>query len=88
MLKNLLTLLATSASLAFILSVASSAYAAPIIELNNAPAISSASVVQAINLNLANPKLNLIARRDNSILHNLGCACAYCAGASRQQPSL
>lgn len=86
MYKNLLALLAASASLAVMLSIANAAYAAPVVAQNFNLAI-SAPVVRLVNLNVANPTLNLTKQNSNPILHNLGCACAACADAYRQ-PSI
>jgi hypothetical protein len=79
MYKNLLALLAASASLAVMLLMANTAYATPIIAPNLDLAIAT-PVVRVVNLNLANPTLNLTNQTSNPILHNLGCTCAVCTG--------
>jgi hypothetical protein len=85
MIKNLLALLATSASLAAMLFIANTAYAAPLLEQNVTPTVSKPAIaVASINLN---SNLNLTSQQNNPIVHHLGCACAVCAGSSRQ-PSL
>jgi hypothetical protein len=84
--RVLLTLLASSVSLAATLLVASTAHAAPIASRNIKPAIST-PVIQIVNLNLTNLSLNSTNQQSNPFLHQLGCSCAVCARASRQ-PSL
>ncbi|NJK49614.1 hypothetical protein HC931_16975 [Candidatus Gracilibacteria bacterium] len=86
MYKNLLALLATSTSLAVMLLMAHAAYAAPVVAKDLDFAVST-PVIRVVNLNLANPTLNLINQTSNPILHNFGCACASCTSASRQ-PSI
>jgi hypothetical protein len=86
MYKNLLALLAASASLAVMLLMANTANATPIIAPNLDLAIAT-PVIRVVNLNLANPTLNLTNQTSNPILHNLGCACAVCMDALRQ-PSI
>jgi hypothetical protein len=85
MIKNLLALLATSASLAAMLFIANTADAAPLLE-HNATTTVSAPAIAVVSLNLT-PSLNLTSQQNNPIVHNLGCACAVCSGSSRQ-PSL
>ncbi|MCU0532817.1 MAG: hypothetical protein MUD14_02840 [Hydrococcus sp. Prado102] len=80
--KNLLALLAASASLSVMLLMANTAYAAPIVAKNLG--LVSTPIVRVVSLNLANPTLNLTNQTSNPILHNLGCACASCTGFSKQ----
>lgn len=82
MYRNLLALLAASASLSVMLLIANAAYAAPIAVQNFNLAIST-PIVRTVNLNFANPILNLTSQNSNPILHNLGCTCAACANSSR-----
>lgn len=86
MIKNLLKLLATSASLALVLAIANITYVAPTVAGNEITSF-SAPIVRVVSLNKANPSLGLIDKKSDPILHKLGCACAACAGTSRQ-PSL
>jgi hypothetical protein len=86
MIRNLLRLLATSASLVFVLAIANIAYAAPTVAGNEITSF-SAPIVRVVSLNQANPSLGLSDNINDSILHQTGCSCSSCMGISRQ-PSL
>ncbi|OKH18253.1 hypothetical protein NIES593_22290 [Hydrococcus rivularis NIES-593] len=81
--KVLLTLLASSVSLAVILLAIATARADAIASRNIKSAISE-PVVQFANLNLANFSFNAIDSKSYPILHQWGCSCAACTEPSRQ----
>ncbi|AFY78569.1 MAG: hypothetical protein IGR93_09280 [Hydrococcus sp. C42_A2020_068] len=81
--KVLLTLLASSVSLAVILLAIATARADAIASRNIKSAISG-PVVQFVNLNLANFSFNAIDPKSYPILHQWGCSCTACTEPSRQ----
>jgi hypothetical protein len=83
MIRNLLRLLATSASLALVLAIANITHAAPTLAGNDITSF-SAPIVRVVSLDRANPSLGLTNNISDSILHQLGCSCASCRGFSRQ----
>jgi hypothetical protein len=77
MLKNLLRLLATSASLVALLLFANTALAAS--SIDNAQILTiKQSELQLVNLNVISPTLELTNQSHNSLLQHFGCSCPVC----------
>lgn len=79
MIKTLLRLLASSASLVAVLFVTQVAIAAPQINLDNhAP----------ISLNINSSTLALVSEGNNFLLDHLGCTCAVCTQSLSQMDTI
>lgn len=80
MMKNLLRLLAASASFVALLLVANTAIAAPKINNSLAQTVNQ-TALQQVSLNVISPDLELINEQNNSMFDHLGCSCSICTQA-------
>ncbi len=82
MLKNLLRLLATSASLVALLLFANTAIAAT---TDNFLLLTvKQPELELVNLNVISPGLELTNQYNNTLLQHLGCSCAVCTQGINQ----
>jgi hypothetical protein len=81
MLKNLLRLLATSASLVTLLLFANTALASSSIDNAQISTVKQ-SELQLVNLNVISPTLELTNQSNNPLLQHFGCTCAACTQIS------
>jgi hypothetical protein len=77
MLKNLLRLLATSASLVALLLFANTALASSSIDNAQISTVRQ-SELQLVNLNVTSPTLKLTNQSQNPLLQHFGCTCPVC----------
>ena len=80
MMKNLLCLLAASASFVALLLVANTAIAAPKIDNSLAQTINQ-TTLQQVSLNVISPNLEFVNEQNNSIFDHLSCSCSICTQA-------
>jgi hypothetical protein len=83
MLKHLLRLLATSASLVALLLFANTALASSSIDNVQISTVRQ-SELQLVNLNVTSPILELTNQSHNSLLQHFGCTCPVCTQISEQ----
>ena len=80
MIKNLLRLLASSASFVAVLLIANMAIAAPQVD-NYQPQIVDRAGLESVNLNLVSSTLKLIPYSEHTSGDRLGCSCTACTQA-------
>lgn len=80
MLKNLLRLLASSASFVAVLLITNMAIAAPQLDNYQLQIVNPAGL-EPVNLNLVSSTLELVPHSDNILGDRLGCSCAACTQA-------
>ena len=80
MIKNLLRLLASSASLVAVLLITNIAVAAPQTNTYELQIVNPTRL-EPVNLNLVSSTLELVPHSDNTLGDRFGCSCAACTQA-------